>query len=355
MITRADRFSSHPRCGATDSQHGESPKALARMNDDDLPTTVPGGLLVELRKFHTRRPELLSGDLPGLRLTRIQTSSPNHTFVLQGRGQRADDVCLTLFTGTPELSGIDVLARRHLQTHLPDQAPRVLWHDHHNNLPAIVTANPGYTPLTEISPRRAWRAVLATFTALRHLPLGPVSDRPRACSAVDRVTDPYVRRLLRASHSPRRGIGVEISAGVAELLARWDHQSDIAILAQPTPRVLSPGTPDLTRWIWNPQGRTAVPIEWTEVGYSDVAWDAADLIEHPGTHLFSHADVRRDLTDLGVHTAEERIRFHAARRLLALHWLITLHSSQVPPHECADQYRRTKKLLSRPRVQETSW
>jgi hypothetical protein len=124
----------------------------------------------------------------------------------------------------------------------------------------------------------------------------------------------------------------------------WISGPDPDLLDSPTPIVFGRGDPNLRNCLWN--GRTLRLIDLEYAGWSDRAYELADLIEHPESRATPdttwQAFVDRfDLRNL------ERQRLHAARRLLALFWTSRMLPS---PHEqaCprfAAQVQRTATLL----------
>jgi len=102
------------------------------------------------------------------------------------------------------------------------------------------------------------------------------------------------------------------------LLHAWLSGDEPVTLTRPASPILSAGDANLSNYLWD--GEHLRIIDFACGGWSDIAYDLADLIEHDqsrGTpddawHVFI------DALDL---TAQERSRLLLARRLMALSWL----------------------------------
>lgn len=97
------------------------------------------------------------------------------------------------------------------------------------------------------------------------------------------------------------------------LLHRWENSGDAELLAQPATRVYFRGDVNLLNWLHD--GDTTQVVDFEFSGFSDVAVDAADHIEHISARAIPD-DLWTDAEAvLGV-TADNRARFDAAQRTI---------------------------------------
>lgn len=68
-----------------------------------------------------------------------------------------------------------------------------------------------------------------------------------------------------------------LTGDLLQILSRWDDSGDVAILAEPARRIFSRGDANLLNWLWDGMSNQAVDYEFA--GYSDLAFDYADLTE----------------------------------------------------------------------------
>lgn len=199
-------------------------------------------------------------------------------------------------------------------------SPTPLWIDHHPHQPAIgMTLLPG-TPLPEASdPPHALRALAATTRSLQTLPLdGPPAAWERIDSCrhyLTRLTGVWPAQLAEQHDDP-------LTPTMRALLEHWTAGGDAELLAAPTPRVWSRGDANLLNWLIDDTATTrCVDFEYT--GWSDVAFDAADLVEHISARDIPDQTWSELEPDLGV-DHRNRARYQAARRTCALRWLAVL-------------------------------
>ena len=93
------------------------------------------------------------------------------------------------------------------------------------------------------------------------------------------------------------------------------------LLAQPVAPVYSRGDANLLNWLYDGESTCVADFEFS--GFSDVAVDAADHIEHISARVVPDDIWTSAEAELGV-TPGNRARFEAARRTIALRWLAVL-------------------------------
>jgi thiamine kinase-like enzyme len=125
-----------------------------------------------------------------------------------------------------------------------------------------------------------------------------------------------------------------------DLQARWQRWStgpDPHLLRTPAPQALGCGDPSLANILWD--GTHLAMLDFEYAGWTDPAYELADLIEHP--HSRGTPDHTWDtFTDRFTLDPTARARHHAARRMFSLFWLA--RADQRP----ATQAERAQHLLS---------
>ncbi|WP_409495989.1 aminoglycoside phosphotransferase family protein [Amycolatopsis sp. cmx-11-12] len=302
-------------------------------------TALPNGLLNELRNFRHHDPSLLDGELPGLRLRRLPGGRNNRVFAWDGPD---GEVCLKLYrTDKRDRAACEFQALTHLAGSGINAAPRPLFLDPDAELPAVaMTMVPG-RPLPKLDePTNALGAVVDVLAQLREIPLGPFAETPRVDSATDlikRLTDTWSNQLDEHDDEP-------LTSEMHALLDGWRERGDAETLAEPAPRIFSRGDSNLLNWLWEaPDIRV---VDWEFVGYSDTAYDAAELIEHLSAHAIDDALWISLLPNLGINDEASRQRFLAAQRTVALRWLSVLWKRRnTRIDEFESQHSRVRKLM----------
>jgi hypothetical protein len=132
-------------------------------------------------------------------------------------------------------------------------------------------------------------------------------------------------------------------AAYRPLRDRWLASGDRAILAEEAPIIFSRGDANLANWLWDGDQVRAVDFEYA--GWSDRAWDLADLVE--GVWARRTPDEKWgafvEWFDL---SPDERRRFAAARRALAVFWTYLLGQRQGPNELFWAQAARATALLT---------
>ena len=301
---------------------------------------VPTDLLAELRNLHRRDPNLLDEHLPSLRLRPLSGARNNRVFAWDGPD---GEVVLKLYrTDKRDHAACEYQALTHVTACGITAAPQPLWHDPDPRLPAIAMTTLNGEPVPELAdPTAALRAVVAVLGQLRDIPLGPFADMPRVGSAtnfMNRITQVWPGQL---DEFPNESITAEMRS----LLDAWQDRGDAEVLAEPAARVFFRGNSNLLNWLWNAPGIGVV--DWEFVGYSDTAYDAAELVEHLSAHDVDDQVWISVLPDLGITDDASRRRFLAAQRTVALRWLSVLWKRR---HKRANEFEyqatRVRKLLN---------
>jgi hypothetical protein len=220
-------------------------------------------------------------------------------------------------------------------------APEPLWLDENADAPALgMTLLPGSPILDALDPVTAINSMAETTRALQNVPLAePLATLERVDSIghyVARLTDVWPSQLADAANDPQ-------TADMLTLLRRWEDSGDAELLAQPATRVYSRGDANLLNWLHD--GETTYVADFEFSGFSDVAVDAADHIEHISARVIPDNVWTSAEADLGV-TPDNRARFHAAQRTIALRWLAVLWKQRTKRvQEFTAQRERVRTLL----------
>jgi len=103
----------------------------------------------------------------------------------------------------------------------------------------------------------------------------------------------------------------------------FPESGDAAVLAEPARPIFSRGDSNLLNWLWD--GKTIRVVDYGFAGYSDLAFDLADLTEHISSREAGIGDQEwAEITDLAGLADYDRRRFEAAQRTCALRWLAVL-------------------------------
>ncbi len=99
--------------------------------------------------------------------------------------------------------------------------------------------------------------------------------------------------------------------------------------------MFSRGDSNLLNWLWHQPTGSIHVVDWEFTGYSDTAYDAAELVEHVSAHAIDDTVWLSLLPELGITDHPTRRRFLAAQRTVALRWLAVLWKRR---HQCADEF-----------------
>jgi len=251
------------------------------------------------------------------------------------------EVCLKLYrTDKRDRAGCEYQALAHVAACGVTVAPRALWHDPDPDLPAVAMTMVAGDPVPDLAdPTLALRAAVAVLNQLRKIPLGPFADLRRVDSAtnyLNRITEVWPGQLDEHADEP-------VTADMLKLLDAWHDRDDAAVLAAPAPRIFSRGDSNLLNWLWDEPATTVRVVDWEFVGYSDTAYDAAELIEHLSAHAIDDEVWILLLPELGIQDGETRQRFLAAQRTVALRWLSVLWKRR---HKRADEFEYQARRVS---------
>ncbi|MEC3974906.1 aminoglycoside phosphotransferase family protein [Amycolatopsis sp. H20-H5] len=302
--------------------------------------SIPAALLAELRIFHRRGPNMLGDDLPGLRLRRLTGGRKNRVFAWDGPD---GEVCLKLYRAdNRDRAAREYQALVHLAESGITAAPQPLWHDPDPELPAVaMTMLPGRALPDLGEPASALRGVAGVLSELRTVQVGPFTNTPRIGSAKDvvqRLMDTWSGQLDDHADDPH-------TYDMQLLLDAWSAHGDAEILLEPAPRIFSRGDSNLLNWLWD--GTDARVVDWEFAGYSDTAYDAAELVEHLSARAIDDAWWISLLPDLGINDENRCRRFLAAQRTVALRWLSVLWKRRDDRADEFDaQHARVRDLMT---------
>ena len=233
-----------------------------------------------------------------------------------------------------------------LSGHQAGSAPVPLWADPHPGQPAIgMTFLPG-RPFPETGDRQEpLRALAAVQRQYAELPLqGELSTLERIDSASH-----YIRRIagiwapVIKSH-PRGAL----TRDLLQILSQWEDSGDAAVLTEPARRIFSGGDSNLLNWLWDRSHIRVVDYEFA--GYSDLAFDCADLTEHvSGREAGIDDQAWAETICLAGLGGEDQRRFEAAQRTCALRWLAVLWKQRDNrTEEFTSQFNRVRRLQGAP-------
>jgi Ser/Thr protein kinase RdoA (MazF antagonist) len=163
----------------------------------------------------------------------------------------------------------------------------------------------------------------------------------------------YVRRIT-GIWAPviRSHPGDALTRDLLQTLSRWEDSGDAAILAEPARRIFSRGDSNLLNWLWD--GSRIGVVDYEFAGYSDLAFDCADLTEHISSRQAGIDDQAwAETVSLAGLGAQGQRRFEAAQRTRALRWLAVQCSATTglkssPASSTASAASRTRPRLSEP-------
>jgi Ser/Thr protein kinase RdoA (MazF antagonist) len=229
-----------------------------------------------------------------------------------------------------------------LSGHHVRSAPLPLWADPDPGQPAIgMTFLPG-RPFPETGDRQEpLRALAAVQRQYAELQL------PGDLAALERIDSAshYVRRITRIwapviSSHPRDAL----TRDLLQILSEWEDSGDAAVLAEPARRIFSRGDSNLLNWLWD--GTSIRVVDYEFAGYSDLAFDCADLTEHISSREAGIDDQAwaEILIPAGLDGHDQR-RFEAAQRTCALRWLAVLWKQRdTRTEEFTSQFDRVCRL-----------
>ncbi len=262
-------------------------------------------------------------------------NNPLYRLRLDGR-----DLCLKLpvvdnrHRAQREWQTLTLLARRGRPL-----APQPVWRAEHHDRPAILMTLLAGTSLGGTSLRPSQLDALGE--ALTDLYRITPADITEPLPDVVMPAPTMLTRLRRTWASPPTPASPSLDRDLQALWQRWSTGPDPHLLRTPTPQALGRGDPSLANILWD--GTRLAMLDFEYAGWTDPAYELADLIEHPQSratpdHIW---DTFIDQFNLDP-TA--RTRHHAARRMFSLFWLVRL--SLHPDHQLTTQAERAKHLLT---------
>ncbi len=268
----------------------------------------------------------------------------NHVFAWSS--PQGDDVCVKAYRvddrqrAEREWRALSLLA----ESSVPN-VPRPMWWDRHDAQPVVaMTMLPG-TCIPDLAGPAEREAALSGLAAT----LRPIHDAPleagfemlprvdSAAHYVTRLTEVWPAQLDAQPHDP-------LTRDLQRLLRGWRDSGDAETLSQPAPRIFSRGDGNLVNWLWD--GGTVRCVDFEFCGWSDLAFDAADLVEHISARDIDDAVWSGVVPTLGV-VGEMVPRFRAAQRTCAMRWLAVLWKQRKRrAHEFSVQLDRVHVLLA---------
>uniref|UniRef100_UPI003F49A858 aminoglycoside phosphotransferase family protein n=1 Tax=Nonomuraea sp. CA-252377 TaxID=3240003 RepID=UPI003F49A858 len=306
-----------------------------------MPALAPLPLLSQLRQAHAGVGASLTQVLADHDLRPLGGARNNLVYTWDASEQRT---VIKLYTGDErrrserEWHGLTLLQETGI-----DKAPTPLWLDPSPCHDALgMTYLPG-TPVPDlpddmIAP--ALKALAGLHSRLQQLPLQGLH---RALPRIDhwqhyiaRLTRVWPAQLAAAAHDPE-------TSDMRALLRAWEEHGGRTIPPEIGEPVFSRGDSNLLNWLWNDGGIGCVDLEFS--GYSSIAFDAADLIEHISARDVPDPVWETLLPDLGV-TGKIMPDFLAAQRTCALRWLAVLWKQRATRRAEFDrQHHRAADLL----------
>jgi Ser/Thr protein kinase RdoA (MazF antagonist) len=231
-----------------------------------------------------------------------------------------------------------------LSGHQATSAPVPLWADPQPGQPAIgMTFLPG-RPLPEASDNNGPLRALATVQ--RQYSEFALTGELATLERIDSASH-YIHRITRIwapviSSHPRDAL----TRDLAHILGRWENSGDAAVLAEPGRLIFSRGDSNLLNWLWD--GTNIRVVDYEFAGYSDLAFDCADLTEHISSRQAGLDDQAwAEIVCLAGLSRRDQLRFDAAQRTCSLRWLAVLWKQRdTRTEEFTSQFDRVRCLQS---------
>lgn len=204
------------------------------------------------------------------------------------------------------------------------RVPQPLWRSDREDLPAIVMTYAAGTPLggAHLQPAHL-DALTAALTDLYSITPADVTD------ALSEVVTPATAMLQRLHDTCTSPTASAEQRRLVDLWRRWSAGPDPDLIRAPIPQqVFGRGDPSLANALWDGAELTLLDFEYS--GWTDPAYELADLIEHPRSRATPDSSWR-DFTDRFGLSPGAQARHEAARRMLALFWL-TRRQPDDPRH-----------------------
>jgi thiamine kinase-like enzyme len=304
-------------------------------------TDAPADLLAALRRARSGPPGGLDDALRELRLRPLTGGRQNHVYLWTPPTCHATVVKIYK-TDDRRRADREWAALTLLAAHKADDVPLPLWMDPDPAEPAIGMTRLHGEPLLRATDRHdALRDLACTTARMQSVPLsGLLAELPRIDSAshyMRRLTDTWPKLLAVHTSDP-------LTPAMQDLLTAWQRSNDAALLSAPAEPVFSHGDSNLVNWLRAGTSSACVDFEFS--GYSTVAFDAADLIEHISSRDIPDSTWRDLLPELGINHTNHHL-FIVAQRTCALRWLAVLWKQREQrTGEFTTQHDRVRLLCS---------
>lgn len=130
-------------------------------------------------------------------------------------------------------------------------------------------------------------------------------------------------RVIRCADELEASDDDPVARVALPLIRRWLDSHEPAILRKPAAVVFSRGDPNLANCLWD--GRRVRFVDFEYAGWSDVAFDIADLVEGPWARQVGDAEWDAFVAEhFDLSVPETRLRYTTARRFFTLFWVCLL-------------------------------
>jgi hypothetical protein len=206
-----------------------------------------------------------------------------------------------------------------LHRHAPGLSPRPIRRGTDGGNPFIVMSRLPGRPLGEQPLTSAQVGMLgaAMRRMYRSLPLDALVDQPvRNWGAADMLA-----RVKAWIAEPRGHLGSLVDGALA-MASDWLHGPEASVVAEcDVERIFALADGNLGNVLWD--GSRCYLVDFEDAGWSDVAYEVADLVEHVSVWLDGSMTAEA-LTPYLMLTADETRRLVPCRRLFAVFWLLML-------------------------------
>ncbi|HEY0737266.1 MAG TPA: phosphotransferase [Herpetosiphonaceae bacterium] len=221
--------------------------------------------------------------------------------------------------------------------------PLHFWPD--SKLPAVVMEFVPGVSLREAQPGPRELAALADTLKQLYALTPEVITYPHAVNGTPAV---FMQRVEAWLDHLGAHVDDRLVRQILEVVAQWPSRADRAILERPAPVVFSRGDPNLANCLWDGRHVRCVDLEYS--GWSDRAFDLADLVEAQPSRHIGDRTWQRFIDSFALHEPAAQQRLDAARRLCAVFWIMLLwgrrERGDAVDQELAAQIQRTHDRLN---------
>lgn len=210
-------------------------------------------------------------------------------------------------------------ALQFLAAYQPGFVPQPLWFDPDPEFPAIAMAFVPGKPLHQV--QNPSKALHALADALHQLYAITPDARSYPYTRVGAVTE-CVQRIENWAAQVAVSADREFVERVNPLVRHWLQSNDRRILYAPAPQVFGRGDPNLANCLWDGTQLRLIDLEYA--GWSDSAFELADLVEHINSRSVFDEDWNNVVAQFIPFGSVLSQRFRAAQRTCALLWLVLL-------------------------------